>query len=73
MVRDGSDVYELFYRMGPPEFMGTSDPIEAENWIIHLEKIFVFMECSFEKKVSLATFILKGEAEHWWRATHDTL
>lgn len=32
--REGSDIYEWFCCMGPPEFMGTSNPIEAENWIL---------------------------------------
>lgn len=31
------------------------------------------MGFSLEHKVYFATFVLKSEADHWWRATQDTL
>lgn len=40
---------------------------------MQLEEIFEVVNCDGEKKVLFATFMLKGEAKHWWRATRGTL
>lgn len=29
--------------------------------------------CANDQRVSLATFMMKGEAKHWWRTMKDTL
>ncbi|XP_030948929.1 uncharacterized protein LOC115972826 [Quercus lobata] len=64
---------EQFRKMGPPSFLGNPDPIEAETWIMQMEKIFDVVGCTEVQKVSFASFMLKGEAEHWWRSTKKTL
>ena len=38
-----------------------------------MEKVFEAMACAEEHKVPFATYLLKGEAEHWWRATRDSI
>lgn len=38
-----------------------------------IEKIFEVIGCDEVQKVTLATFVLKGEAEYWWTATKDVL
>jgi hypothetical protein len=38
-----------------------------------MEKIFSAMQCPNEKKVVLATYILREEAEQWWRTTKRIL
>ncbi|XP_023871514.2 uncharacterized protein LOC111984125 [Quercus suber] len=53
--------------------MGNLDPIEAETWIMQMEKIFDVVGCIEVQKVSFASFMLKGEAKHWWRSTKNTL
>ena len=58
--------------MSPP-FLGIPNPIEIETWIMQMEKIFDVVGCIEVQKFSFASFILKGEAEHWWRSTKKTL
>ena len=64
---------EQFRKMGPPSFLGNPNPTEAETWIMQMEKIFDVVGCTKVQKVSFASFMLKGEAEHWWRSTKKTL
>lgn len=47
--------------------------MEARAWVIHLEEIFQVIDCNEEHKVTLATFMLRGEAKHWWWAVKETL
>ena len=55
-------------KLNPPEFMGTTDPLVVEKWLKKLDTIFEVMEVTKEQKLSLATFMLKGEARNWWEA-----
>ena len=64
---------EQFKKMGLPSFLGNPDPIEAKTWIMQMEKIFDVVGCTKVQKVSFASFMLKGEAEHWWQSTRKTL
>ena len=58
---------EQFKKLSPPSFGGEPDPMVAEQWMMRMEKIFDVLNCPDDKKVPLATFMLEGEAEHWWR------
>ena len=68
----GSSFYD-FKRLGPPYFSGTSDPMEAEAWIIQIEKFFYVIDCSDEQKAFYAAFMLDKDADHWWRMTKRLL
>ncbi|PKI31821.1 hypothetical protein CRG98_047788 [Punica granatum] len=57
--------YERFRKYGPSSFSGSADPIEAENWIAGMERIFAIMEISDNQRVALATFMLEGDAQYW--------
>ena len=39
-----------FKKLSPPYFSDTSNPTEAEAWIIIIEKFFIVIDCSEEKK-----------------------
>ncbi|CAL9098461.1 unnamed protein product [Musa textilis] len=56
-----------FKKLSPPSFSGESDPMVAERWMMQIEKIFDALNYPDDRKVFLATFMLEGEAEHWWR------
>lgn len=56
---------ERFCCMRPPKFHDTSNPMEAKAWLMQIKKIFKALNCPEDQKVNLATFILRGEAEHW--------
>ncbi|PKU60731.1 hypothetical protein MA16_Dca028963 [Dendrobium catenatum] len=57
--------------MRPPLFKANEGPNMDENWLLHIEKILDSMSCPGERKVSLAAFVLDGEAEKWWRGHRD--
>ncbi|XP_028553180.1 uncharacterized protein LOC114580285, partial [Dendrobium catenatum] len=58
---------KIFQDMRPPLFTGAGEPIDAENWLLRVEKILESMHCPADRRVTLATFALDGEAERWWR------
>ncbi|RVW13273.1 hypothetical protein CK203_109403 [Vitis vinifera] len=57
--------FDDFKKLGPLYFSGATDPIEAEAWILKMEKFFGVIDCSEEKKASYAAFMLDKEADHW--------
>ena len=65
--------FDDFKKLGPPYFSGTSDPTEAENWILKMEKFFDVIDCSDEPKASYAAFMLDKEADNWWHMTKKLL
>ncbi|XP_031375536.1 uncharacterized protein LOC116190006 [Punica granatum] len=65
--------YERFRKYGPSNISGSADPIEAENWITGMERIFSIMEVSDTQRVALASFMLEGDAQYWWEATQRRL
>lgn len=63
---DRDNSIERAMKLGAKFFMGTSNPADAELWMKTLESIFDVMECSDDKKLRLAVFLLKGGAADWW-------
>ena len=61
-----------FKELGPPEFHGKPDPLKAEAWLKQITKIFDVLRCADDQKVPFATFMLRGEADHWWEAVKRT-
>nr|GEW79910.1 hypothetical protein [Tanacetum cinerariifolium] len=43
-------------------------PVDAENWISHMEKIFDVMGCEDAFKTRLAVYKFEGDALAWWKA-----
>ncbi|KAK1562960.1 hypothetical protein Q3G72_020106 [Acer saccharum] len=39
---------ERFKKLGPPVFKGTIDPLTAEAWLKHIEKVFTAISCPNE-------------------------
>ncbi|PNX88317.1 cellular nucleic acid-binding protein [Trifolium pratense] len=64
---------DRFTRQNPSKFKGKYDPDGAQEWIDDIERIFRAMICTDAQKVMLATHVLVGEAEHWWRNTHQRM
>ena len=40
-----------FKKLSPPVFEGTTEPMEAEKWILKMEKLFRVLECFEGEKV----------------------
>ena len=50
------------------EFYGDkSDPTAAESWIEELEKAFRACQIPEDQKLSMAAFLLKRDANNWWK------
>ena len=60
--------FKEFKSVGPPEFKGTTDPMEAQTWVKEIEKAFVITNVAEAQKTSFATYMMKGEANYWWEA-----
>ncbi|XP_061366444.1 uncharacterized protein LOC133309664 [Gastrolobium bilobum] len=58
-----------FRKHKPSTFRGDYNPEAAMEWVKELEKIFLVMYCPNTHRVNFATYLLIGEAEHWWTNT----
>nr|GFD10224.1 zinc finger, CCHC-type, retrotransposon Gag domain protein [Tanacetum cinerariifolium] len=52
----------------PHSFEKATAPVDAENWISHMEKIFDVMGCEDAFKTRLAVYKFEGNALAWWKA-----
>ncbi|GJU18474.1 retrotransposon protein, putative, ty3-gypsy subclass [Tanacetum coccineum] len=59
---------ERFGKQKPRSFCAATTPVDAENWIAHIEKIFKVLGCTDEFKSRLASYKLEGDALNWWKA-----
>jgi len=57
---------ERLCKMKPLLFEGTTNPLEAEDWLSTMETILDFMELKDEEKITCAVFVLRKEARYWW-------
>ncbi|XP_075473333.1 uncharacterized protein LOC142504340 [Primulina tabacum] len=61
--------YDKFKKMNPPEFVGSSDPLIAMEWVKAVEAIFDYLNFDDKNRVSCAVFLLTKTARIWWEAT----
>nr|GFD06913.1 zinc finger, CCHC-type, retrotransposon Gag domain protein [Tanacetum cinerariifolium] len=59
---------ERFNKQKPRSFEKAIAPVDAENWISHMEKIFDVMGCEDAFKTRLAVYKFEGDALAWWKA-----
>nr|GFB20886.1 hypothetical protein [Tanacetum cinerariifolium] len=52
----------------PRSFEKATAPVDAKNWISHMEKIFDVMGCEDAFKTRLAVYKFEGDALAWWKA-----
>nr|GFB55942.1 hypothetical protein [Tanacetum cinerariifolium] len=58
---------ERFNKQKPHYFEKVTAPVDAENWISHMEKTFDVMGCEDAFKTRLAVYKFKGNALAWWK------
>lgn len=68
-----NNIVNEFRRFHPPTLTEKESPIEIENWIRALEKIFAHLASTDKQKVSCAIFQLIEEADFWWEAHCRTM
>ena len=55
-----------FLETQPPTFSKAVDPIEADDWLLKIERNLETVGCSDEEKVRYASHQLGGPAANWW-------
>ena len=60
--------FKTFQGINPPEFRGSSNPIEARAWLKEIEKAFALTRVGEDQKTEYASYFLKGEANFWWES-----
>ena len=63
-----------FKALVPLVFRGGINFLEAEHWLKEVKKILDVLEVPEGRRVSLASFMLRDEADSWWdmvKSTHD--
>ncbi|GJT40053.1 putative nucleotidyltransferase, ribonuclease H [Tanacetum coccineum] len=59
---------DVVNKQKPHSFEKAVAPVDAENWISHMEKIFDVMDCNDAFKTRLAVYKFEGDALAWWKA-----
>ena len=59
---------ERLGKMKPPSFEGSTNPLDAEEWLSSMKIILDFMELDDREKIICAAFMLKREARYWWES-----
>ncbi|KAL6223467.1 hypothetical protein ACLB2K_006854 [Fragaria x ananassa] len=58
--------YDRAYKNGARAFSHAVEPLDAQNWVETIEKMFIQVRCLEDRKVGLATQFFEKEAWHWW-------
>ncbi|GAU51866.1 hypothetical protein TSUD_416500 [Trifolium subterraneum] len=66
-ARDGEKRLDRFLKHKPSFFVGGFNPDGAVKWVEEVEIIFDAMECANENKLALVTYMLRVEANQWWK------
>ncbi|GAU41294.1 hypothetical protein TSUD_374190 [Trifolium subterraneum] len=64
-ARDGEKRLDRFLKHKPSFFVGGFNPDGAVKWVEEI--IFDAMECANENKLALGTYMLREEANQWWK------
>ena len=51
----------IFCKMNPKEFEGSTNPLDAEEWLSSIQIIMEFMELNDQERVIYASYMLKRE------------
>ncbi|XP_058001053.1 LRR receptor kinase BAK1 isoform X2 [Hevea brasiliensis] len=65
--------YEKLMKFGATEFKGTVDPLEAEQWLEQMERVFRKLQCAEELKFEYSVSLLQGDAYEWWKTIPHSL
>ncbi|GMN65393.1 hypothetical protein TIFTF001_034469 [Ficus carica] len=67
LVRTPEELYDKFRCMKVPKFEGSTNPIEADNWLVDLQVILNFLRLNVQERVLYASFMLRKDARLWWK------
>ncbi len=55
------------------KFKGTVDPLEAEQWLERMDRVFKKLHCPDELKFEYFVSLLQGDAYDWWKTIPHSL
>ena len=61
-----NDKLTAFLRTKPPTFVGSSNPLDADDWLRVIQRKLEPFECQDRDKVLLAAHQLTGSTLAWW-------
>lgn len=64
--REDLRTWERFAKFALQQFIATPNPLDAEGWIVELEKVYGILKSSDEEKVDCAVHLLQGPTATWW-------
>ena len=68
-----SEMIAKYEKLHPHKFLGGSNPHEAEAWLRQIIKLLDTSDIWNERdRVTMATFQMEGEADHWWEMIKST-
>ncbi|XP_058002880.1 uncharacterized protein LOC131179895 [Hevea brasiliensis] len=59
--------YDKLIKYGTTEFKGTVDPLEAEQWLEGMDRVFKKLHCTEELKFKYSVSLLQEDAYAWWK------
>ncbi|XP_026383586.1 uncharacterized protein LOC113279094 [Papaver somniferum] len=68
-VRDDFKVMDEFHKYKPAPFKDSPNPLDAEKWLLEMEKRMKLLEVEDRLRVKIATYYLQDAAGHWWTMT----
>ncbi|XP_050233342.1 uncharacterized protein LOC126681830 [Mercurialis annua] len=58
--------YERVRKQGAKTFGGTTDLVEAEEWLRNTERVLDIIECTLEQKIKYVVSLFKKDDLDWW-------
>ncbi|XP_057991381.1 uncharacterized protein LOC110639881 [Hevea brasiliensis] len=65
--------YEKLMKFWATEFKGTVDPLEAEQWLERMERVYRKLQCTEEMKFEYSVSLLQGDTYGWWKTIPHSL
>jgi hypothetical protein len=62
-----------FLRLKPPTFVGSSNPLDADDWLRTIKRKLEAIGCPENQRVQLAAHQLSGMALAWWDTFNVTI
>ncbi|XP_072053695.1 uncharacterized protein [Arachis hypogaea] len=70
---NGPMTLSSFLKVHPPTFRGTLNPTDADNWVQAIKGALQAQQVPEEQWVGFGTYLLQGEAQHWWQGVRRIL
>ncbi len=65
--------YDKLMKYGATEFKGTVDPLEAEQWLERMDRVFKKLHCTEELIFEYSISLLQGDVYDWWKTIPHSL